>query len=126
MVIIDSEATIESACDTLVKHGILSAPVYDASKKTFVGMLDYRDVVTYILLALNKKIPLDETVEIQELIKKARNDVTVSASLASDISQKNPFYSIQMKTPLSQIVSWISKLNLCRVYKTHLHMDIHA
>lgn len=44
------------SCDAqvLLQNGISSAPVYDANKKIYVGMFDYGDLMTYILLLLKK------------------------------------------------------------------------
>ncbi len=89
----------------MIRHGISSAPVYDKEKDSFVGMLDYRDIATYILLAFTKDPPVnEESVEVQELIKRARSNATVTARLASDISFKDPFYSVMAETPLRMAI----------------------
>ena len=58
---IDSNASVESGCETLIRHGISSAPVYCQSTKSYVGMFDYRDVTAFVLVAFKrKKLPTIE------------------------------------------------------------------
>jgi len=69
----------------LLQHGISSAPVYDAQKKTYVGMFDYSDLMTYVLLVLKKmEIPLeDQSMEMRDLIQKTSRSQNVPVKLAS-------------------------------------------
>ncbi|KAJ3091717.1 cell separation during budding [Quaeritorhiza haematococci] len=106
MVAVNADDPVEVACEALIVNGISSAPVWDKSRNTFVGMLDYRDVVTYVLIALRKdKQPIeDASVEVQELVRRARAQEPITAELTSDLSHKNPFYSVMPQTPLRHAV----------------------
>ncbi|KAJ3294165.1 cell separation during budding [Borealophlyctis nickersoniae] len=104
-IVIPGEIPVESACEILVKNGISSAPVYDKETNTYVGMFDYRDAVAYVLLGLGKEPPRadDSSIEVQELLRRARSSEPIPAKLAADLSHKDPFYSVMEETPLSQL-----------------------
>jgi len=96
----------------LQKNNISSAPVYDDKTKTYVGMFDWTDVMTYLLIVLKKEDILEQqqksdeefTSEFNDLLKLAIQSQPVPVKLASDISQKNPFYSVLPETSLLQVV----------------------
>lgn len=69
----------------LLKNGITSAPVYDKNKKIYVGMFDYGDLMTYILLLLKKmKVPFEEqSIEMRDLIQRTSRSQNVPVKLAS-------------------------------------------
>ncbi|TPX55800.1 hypothetical protein PhCBS80983_g05009 [Powellomyces hirtus] len=110
VVVINGDVPVESACETLINNGISSAPVWDKDRNVFVGMFDYRDVVTYVLVGLSKDIPLDESasMEFKELVRLARSREPVPVKLAADISHKNPFYSVLEQTHLLQVAELFS------------------
>ncbi|KAF9415241.1 cell separation during budding [Podila epigama] len=91
----------------LMKNGISSAPVYDSVKKTYVGMFDYGDLMTYILLLLKKmQVPLeDQTVEMRDLIQRTSKSQSVPVKLASDLSGKDPFCTVLAETRLGAVVN---------------------
>ncbi|CAO3642910.1 unnamed protein product [Cunninghamella echinulata] len=112
---IDGSASVEQACNVLIDNNISSAPVYTTEVKkhlgttiqgkSYVGMFDYGDVIAYILLVL-KKTSADEagSMEIKDIVKRAIEGQQVPVSLASDLSQKNPFYSILPEATLLSAV----------------------
>ncbi|KAF0553535.1 CBS-domain-containing protein [Gigaspora margarita] len=112
VVVIDGEKPIEEACDILTRNNISSAPVYDASTKSYSGMFDWADVMTYLLIVLKKKDAsqqLEKTdaelsAEFNDLVKLASHCQPVPVKLASDLSKKNPFYSVLPETSLLQVV----------------------
>ncbi|KAG0038620.1 cell separation during budding [Podila clonocystis] len=95
-VTIDSNTSIEDACEArdtitvtalvpvLLTNGISAAPVFDKAKNSFIGMFDYGDLMTYILILLKKmEPPQDQTLEMRDLIQKANNSQSVPVHLAS-------------------------------------------
>ncbi|KAF9326448.1 cell separation during budding [Linnemannia elongata] len=106
LVTIDADATVEDACEVLLKNGITSAPVYDSVKKMFVGMFDYGDLMTYLLLLLKKMdVPLeDQTMEMRDLIQRTSRSQNVPVKLASDLSGKDPFCTVLEETRLGSVV----------------------
>ncbi|KAI1317049.1 cell separation during budding [Mortierella claussenii] len=107
LVSIDANASVEDACEVLFKRGISSAPVYDAQRKAYVGMFDYSDLMTYILLALKKMdVPVeDQTMSMQDLIQKTSTSQNVPVKLASDLSGKDPFCTVMAETRLGAVVT---------------------
>ncbi|CAO3616660.1 unnamed protein product [Mucor hiemalis] len=97
------DAEVKEAVETTIVH-----------PKSYVGMFDYGDVIAYILLVLQNMPPPGEegeevlgggtdgsgysreelTFEIKDIVRRAREGQEVPVKLASDLSQKNPFYSI--------------------------------
>ncbi|ORZ24199.1 hypothetical protein BCR42DRAFT_480167 [Absidia repens] len=117
---IDGNTPVEQACNVLIDNNISSAPVYthvdpEANKqaihggKTYDGFFDYADVIAYILLVL-RSTPEDESgsLEIRDIVKRALQGKQVPVSLASDLSQKNPFYSILPEATLISAVEEFS------------------
>lgn len=49
---IPSCVSVEEACSMLVARGVSSAPVRSAD--TYIGMLDYRDIVDFVLAVFHK------------------------------------------------------------------------
>ncbi|KAF9437171.1 cell separation during budding, partial [Entomortierella beljakovae] len=90
----------------LLKNGITSAPVYDSSRNVYVGMFDYGDLMTYILLLLKKMdTPLeDQTMEMRDLIQRTSKNQNVPVKLASDLSGKDPFCTVLTETRLGAVV----------------------
>lgn len=104
-----------------MKNGISSAPVYNTASKTLqvpdqshacliahpsihplhrnqvfsVGMFDYQDLVSYILIVFNKNqwTEKEDNIEIREIVLRALRSQPVQVKLVSDLSHRNPFYS---------------------------------
>ncbi|CAO3684818.1 unnamed protein product [Rhizopus stolonifer] len=121
VITIDGSLPVEEACNILINNHISSAPVYDVNvkevtettivhPKSYVGMFDYGDVIVYILLVLQKMTPPSEdpeneaNIEIKDIIRRASEGKVVPVKLASDLSQKNPFYSILPEATLLSTV----------------------
>lgn len=58
LVVIDSTESFVSAFSKLVASNILSAPVYDAKMKKFIGYLEVRDLLSIVIAVTKKKILL--------------------------------------------------------------------
>lgn len=58
---LDSSLTVQEGCAALASHKISSAPVYDAKEKGFIGMLDFRDFVVYLLEVFHKITKVSHT-----------------------------------------------------------------
>jgi predicted transcriptional regulator len=81
---IDSNTSVEAGCETLVKHGISSAPVFSKVTKSYVGMLDYRDVVAFVLVAFKRHhLPtIKEESEVNENSDSIRIDNIVRSAMS--------------------------------------------
>ncbi|KAJ2000682.1 cell separation during budding [Coemansia sp. RSA 2322] len=120
---VNSDATIEEACETLIKHNIQSVPLYDAKTQSYVGMFDLHDLATYILVKRSSNTDMDE-ISPADCSDLARNALTlgkkkfgarttesddVVVSRIADMSQINPFYSVLPETTLAQVVAVFAK-----------------
>lgn len=78
-------------------------------------MLDYRDIVDYVLVVFKKKrlqpIPEDEVWGIAEIIEKASIGEPISAQAVVDLSHKNPFYSVFMDSTLMDVATIFGESN---------------
>ncbi|CAO3693459.1 unnamed protein product [Umbelopsis ramanniana] len=119
VITIDGSLPIEEACETLLNNNISSAPVYDSTPPTstaidhprsYIGMFDYGDLISYILIVLRKEFPPEDesTLEIKELIKMAMGGKQVPVKLASDLSRKNPFCSVLPEATLISVLDEFS------------------
>ncbi|KAJ2631523.1 cell separation during budding, partial [Coemansia sp. RSA 1694] len=127
---VNSDATIEEACDALIKHNIQSVPLYDQKTQTYIGMFDLHDLATYILLKRGGKAEAESdsdssssnAIQLQAAAARssasglARDAVLMgkkrhgdSVSLLSDMSHMNPFYSVLPETTLAQVVGVFAK-----------------
>lgn len=91
---IDSQVAITDGCEVLVKKGISSAPVWNEQTKSYMGMLDYRDLVDFVLIAFRKKrlSPIAEEdhdtleeLKIDEIVYNATVGDRVTASVVAGI-----------------------------------------
>ncbi|EIE86289.1 hypothetical protein G6F46_003831 [Rhizopus delemar] len=119
VITIEGSLPVEEACNLLIENNITSAPVFDSKLKdssesaivhprSYVGMFDYGDVIAYILLVLQNMSPpgVKDSLnfEINDIIRRATEGKEVPVKLASDLSQKNPFYSILPEATLLSAV----------------------
>lgn len=70
-------------------------------------MLDYRDIVDYVLVVFKKKrleaIPENEVWSISDIVERASLGEPISAQAVSDLSHKNPFYSVLLESTLMDV-----------------------
>lgn len=78
-------------------------------------MLDYRDIVDYVLYVFKKKkltpIPEDQVWGISEIIEKAQSGEPANAHFVADLSNKNPFYSVYMDSTLVDVAEIFGQSN---------------
>jgi CBS domain-containing protein len=124
VVVIPADMDVTSACQMLVKHEISSAPVYDAASENYLGMLDFRDLVDYILIVCQNQGPDDnlfqndptQALEWEIILQQSIAGRPISARLATDLSRKNPFYSVipesSLRVAIDVMKSGIHRLNV--------------
>ena len=95
----EGSTLVEDACQILIDNNISSAPVLDATqpksptsgierRKSYIGMFDYGDLITYVLIVLKRSnVSLsdddDASLEIREIVKRAVAGQSVPVRLAS-------------------------------------------
>ena len=98
-----------------MENGISSAPVWCKSTGSYVGMLDFRDLVDFVLLVSQAKglepiiegehvdfisrivhsVPAGINIQVKDVSGPVSEDFTFL-----DLSKKNPFYSVMEESPL--------------------------
>ncbi|KAL2915925.1 cell separation during budding [Polyrhizophydium stewartii] len=117
---LDSELTVQEACAALAKHRISSAPIYSSEEGGFIGMLDYKDVVAYVLAVLHK-IPhdtvVDSEMEVTDIVKRAltQGHANVPVKLLSNMSLKNPLVVVDAAAPVLDAVEEFVRAKVHRV-----------
>ncbi|KAI9474379.1 hypothetical protein BX667DRAFT_470077 [Coemansia mojavensis] len=118
---VDSEASVEEACDALIEHGIQSVPLYDSKSHSYVGMFDVHDLSAYILArrgsvgqtpSVSQSSDMGSPLARQALEhseggrRASRSD---AVSRISDLSHLNPFYSVVPETTVAQVAQVFAK-----------------
>ncbi|KAI9328398.1 hypothetical protein BDR26DRAFT_808397 [Obelidium mucronatum] len=119
---LDTDLSVQDACNALANHRISSAPVYSPEQGGFIGMFDYRDLVTYVLEVF-RKVPKEATasfdaeMEITDIVKRASIDRTgVPIKLVANLSQRNNLVAVYTTTPLlTALVEFATTPSLHRI-----------
>ncbi|KJE96877.1 hypothetical protein CAOG_07130 [Capsaspora owczarzaki ATCC 30864] len=107
LIVVDADSQIVSACKTLADNGISSAPVFDSAKNSYLGMLEYADLVA-LVLAAKQRSHLPEGNESLENYISQGGQFQVAVRHAVDISERNPFYSLFPESTLLNAVQVFS------------------
>jgi len=123
-VTIDSTKSVEEGCKELVEHQFTSAPIIDKKTGNIIGMLDYRDLVAFILLVFSKDkdgktqeifLDYDRGSKIKYIVENANKlsqedeNNKLSIHLLADLSTKNPTNTLLYNSPVSKAVEIFSK-----------------
>jgi len=122
-VTIDSKKSVEEGCRILVEHQFTSAPIIDENTGKIVGILDYKDLVAFILLVFSKDkdgqdhkifFDYDRGTKIKYIVENASklsqedDDNKLSIHLLADLSTKNPTNTLLYSSPISKAVEIFS------------------
>lgn len=98
----DSDDTIVEALEALKEHNIVSAPVWDRSRKGFLGFVDVMDIVCLLL----------EKLSVDEIMSGKNNSKTNFSQLrikdTTNISQYNPWCPVYIGKPLLSVMDMFS------------------
>ncbi|KAJ3401432.1 cell separation during budding [Chytridiales sp. JEL 0842] len=117
---LDTELTVQEGCQALAANKISSAPVYSFEEGGFIGMLDYRDLVAYVLEVFHK-VPKDPnnfeaTMEITDIVKRATLDRQgVPVKLLANLSNRNPLVHVYADAPLLDAIEEFVRSKVHRV-----------
>jgi len=122
-VTIDSTKSVEDGCKELVEHQFTSAPIIEKSTGKIMGILDYRDLVAFILLVFSKDkdgskheifLDYDRGAKIKYIVENASKlsqedeNNKLSIHLLADLSLKNPTNTLLYNSPISKAVDIFS------------------
>jgi len=97
LVKVNSSDLVKDVFQSLTQHDLLSAPVYDPNKGEYIGMVDMRDFVAFIMSIHMKGDP-----------------IVFTAERMSDLSGSNPFIPIDEETTLLEV---LREFNIKRVHR---------
>ncbi|KAJ2378271.1 cell separation during budding [Coemansia sp. RSA 2607] len=102
---VDSEATIEQACDALIQHNIQSVPLHDARTQTYVGMFDLHDLAAYLLTTRPSTASGNRRDSTGSPLMRRAVRAGEPVGRLADVSQANPFYSVLPETTVAQVAA---------------------
>lgn len=112
---ISSSISIKEGCQILIDNGISSAPVFSSTLNEYIGMLDFRDIVEFILILFHRSESKDSKIAsfmerptLHGLIEQYCGEEDVMVGDVVDLSRKNPFYSVLSQSSLIQLVQVFS------------------
>jgi CBS domain-containing protein len=105
LVTVDAGESFEAAFAKLVQHHVLSAPVWSAQEKKFVGYLELRDLLS-ILLATYSDARDHQASSIDELLRHAREHLKVMDGITlTYMARRNPFKFVSTDASLLDVIN---------------------
>eukprot|EP01128_Nolandella_sp_AFSM9_P009153 TRINITY_DN5789_c0_g1_i1.p1 TRINITY_DN5789_c0_g1~~TRINITY_DN5789_c0_g1_i1.p1 ORF type:complete len:354 (-),score=90.60 TRINITY_DN5789_c0_g1_i1:175-1236(-) len=108
---LDSKATLHESFQKLVDKNILSAPVYDQSTSTWIGFLDVRDLVSFIVFVYDEQKVTDNT-RLQDLLVHGLGQykmATTDGVTVGYLARRNRFVPVSEEDSLTKVVEVLSK-----------------
>jgi len=111
IVVIDGKDNLYDAFQKLLDNNILSAPVHDKEKKEFIGFLDVRDLVSFVVFVYDEQKVNDNT-RLRDLIQHGTGQFkmpTTDGVTVSYLARRNRFVSVGSDAPLSRVSELLAK-----------------
>eukprot|EP00123_Amoebidium_parasiticum_P012139 comp21149_c0_seq1/m.28618 comp21149_c0_seq1/g.28618 ORF comp21149_c0_seq1/g.28618 comp21149_c0_seq1/m.28618 type:complete len:316 (-) comp21149_c0_seq1:646-1593(-) len=89
IVSIDSEASVEDACEVLSKNKILSAPIWSEKYQSYIGLFDVADMIAF-LLTVFQNATADRKADLRTLVQEGLRNMPVPVKWVADLSLRNP------------------------------------
>jgi len=108
---IDSKTPVYDAFQTLLDNNILAAPVWDASESQYVGFLDVRDLVSWVVFVFDEQKVQDNT-RLVDLIQHGQGQFKMNGTdgvTVSYLSRRHRFQPVSPGEPLTKVVELLSK-----------------
>eukprot|EP01125_Pyxidicula_operculata_P022652 TRINITY_DN946_c0_g1_i2.p1 TRINITY_DN946_c0_g1~~TRINITY_DN946_c0_g1_i2.p1 ORF type:complete len:317 (+),score=66.95 TRINITY_DN946_c0_g1_i2:800-1750(+) len=114
---IDSKASLYEGFETLVSNHILSAPVYDESTHQYIGFLDIRDLVSFVVFVYDEQ-KVHDNARLEELIKHGIGQFkmkTTEGVTVSYLSRRHRFKPVKETDNLMMVVNSLADPDIHRV-----------
>jgi len=111
IVTIDSKASLFDGFDQLIRHNILSAPVYDKEHREFIGFLDVRDLVSFVVFVYDEQ-KVNDNMRLRDLIQHGTGQFkmpTTEGVTVSYLARRNRFVSVPDDAPLMRVVEPLAR-----------------
>ncbi|KAL6059621.1 cell separation during budding [Balamuthia mandrillaris] len=101
LVCFDSTTSITDVFHKLVEHKIHSAPVYDAKAKEYIGLIDWKDLVAYLLQVWKAESLPDDPKAVD----------------VADMSRQNPFFPLYHDFSMLEVLKGFSNQGMVAVHR---------
>jgi len=111
VIVIDSKENLHDAFQKLLDNNILSAPVHDKEKNEFIGFLDVRDLVSFVVFVYDEQKVTDNT-RLRDLIQHGTGQFkmpTTDGVTVSYLARRNRFFSVAPDAPLLRVSELLAK-----------------
>jgi len=108
---IDSKASLHDGFERLIQNNILSAPVYDKDQREYIGFLDVRDLVSFVVFVYDEQKVTDNT-RLRDLIQQGTGQFkmpTTDGVTVSYLSRRNRFVSVPIDATLKTVTELLAK-----------------
>jgi len=113
LVIVDSDTSVVDALKILSEHRILSAPVYDAKLKQYLGMIAMNDIVSHIVNTVVGAQKLGEGFE--RALEEYSTIAHATSAKITDLSSCNPFVAVAVESNLQDVIEILCRDHVHRV-----------
>jgi len=111
IIVIESKENLHDAFQKLLDNNILSAPVHDKEKNEFIGFLDVRDLVSFVVFVYDEQKVTDNT-RLRDLLQHGTGQFkmpTTDGVTVSYLARRNRFASVQQDAPLLRVSEILAK-----------------
>jgi CBS domain-containing protein len=111
IIVIDGKDNLHDAFQKLLDKNILSAPVHDKEKNEFIGFLDVRDLVSFVVFVYDEQKVTDNT-RLRDLIQHGTGQFkmpTTDGVTVSYLARRNRFVAVGSDAPLSRVSELLAK-----------------
>jgi CBS domain-containing protein len=111
VITIDSKSNLFEGFEQLIRNNILSAPVQDKEHREFIGFLDVRDLVSFVVFVYDEQKVNDNT-RLRDLIQHGTGQFkmpTTDGVTVSYLARRNRFVSVPPDAPLQRVVEILAK-----------------
>jgi len=109
LIYVNDNTTVEECLNLLGSKNILSVPVFDRSKKDWIGIIDVYQIMTYIAFVLCK----DDTVTLESVLDKVRLSRPISDLLGMTGKKENDniksLWVLPVHAPLLKVMEYLGK-----------------
>jgi len=110
LIYINENTTVVQCLNLLASKNILSVPVYDQSKKNWIGIIDVYQIMTYIAFSGSKP---DDTITLESVLDKVKLNVPVVEILGITGKRENDviksLWELPVHAPLLKVMEYLGK-----------------
>jgi len=117
VITVDSKCKLYDGFLTLIQNNILSAPVWDSSINKYIGYLDIRDLVSFVVFVYDEQ-KVQEDSRLEDLIKHGIGQLkmkTTDGVTVSYLSRRHKFITANESDTLDSVTKLLAEHSLHRV-----------